>query len=90
LPNKPEVLELNAHDITRVWNLSIAIYDGDDEDADLRNSFAQALQIYQEFMTDLTEGGLTFSDADGNDFVSEREVTNSGDIIRFRVREGAD
>ncbi len=78
-------LEFNAHDITRIWNLAIAMYDGEDEGADLRTYFAQALQTYVEFMEDLADGGIEFEEADGGRFVSEREVKPAGDVIRFKA-----
>lgn len=82
-----DVIELNAHDITRVWHLAIAIYDGDDEDADLRDFFAQALSVYLEFMDDLSRGGLEFTqEEEGVMYVSERELGPTGDTIRFRAK----
>ena len=79
-------IELNAHDVTRIWNLAVAIYDGDDEDADLRNYFARALNIYFEFFEDLTVGGIVFEDEErGQHYVSSREWRPEGDIVRFTV-----
>jgi hypothetical protein len=81
------IIELNAHDVTRIWQLALVIYDGDDEDADLRNYFAQALNVYMEFMQDLGDGGIVFEDEDESlEFVSEREVKSDQDVVRFRVR----
>ena len=74
----PKTFDLNANDTTRIWNLALAIYDGDDEDADLRNYFLQAMQLYYEFMDDAAAGGLEFDDGEVS-YVSERV----GDGLRF-------
>jgi hypothetical protein len=82
---KTPIFDFNAHDITRIWNLAIAIYDGDDENADMRDYFAQAMQIYVEFMDDLNAGGTEFETGD-TVYVSEREVGPDGDRVRFRPK----
>jgi len=78
-------LEFNSHDISRIWQLAIAMYDSEDEEADLRTYFAQALQTYVEFMDDLGDGGIEFEEANGTRFVSERTVGPDGDVVRFRA-----
>jgi hypothetical protein len=77
-------MEFGTHDISRIWNLAIAIYDGDEEDADLRDFFLQAMDIYIEFMEDAAQGGLEFDDGDVH-YVSERTVGPDGDKLRFVV-----
>ena len=83
---KAPMFDFNAHDVTRIWNLAIAIYDGDDENADMRDYFAQATQIYLEFMEDLKSGGLEFEAGDGTVYVSERDEGAQGDRVRFRPK----
>jgi hypothetical protein len=83
LSEAPPPIELNADDFTRVWNLAIAIYDGDDEDADLRDSFVTALKVYREFTTDLAEGGTTFDDESWR-WTSELTRGQDGERLRFR------
>jgi hypothetical protein len=83
VPETPAPIELNANDFTRIWNLAILIYDGDNDEADLRDYFLQAMQIYLEFTNDLKVGGTTFDDGT---FVwtSEREAGDV-EVVRFRA-----
>jgi hypothetical protein len=76
------VITLDPHDITRIWNLAIAIYDGEDPDADLRNSFVEAMRIYNELMDDFAAGGTDFEDGE-HDYVSEVQDTPDGRVVRF-------
>ncbi len=80
------VIELDPHDITRVWNLAIAIYDGEDDEADLRDSFVQAMHIYRELLQDFAAGGTTFDDGD-QEFVSQIAAGPNGQILRFVAHE---
>jgi hypothetical protein len=77
-----KTVELNAHDITRIWSLAILLYDGSDDDADLRESFIESMGIYHEMMKDITEGGSDYEDGEFL-YVSSREVGPHGDTIRF-------
>jgi hypothetical protein len=80
-----DVIELGPHDVTRIWYLAVAIYDGDDPDADLRECFVQAMKIYRDFTRDLESGGNDFEEG-GRTWVSERELGPDGDIVRFRAK----
>ncbi len=80
------LIELDPHDLTRVWNLAIAIYDGEDDEADLRDSFVQAMHIYRELLEDFAAGGTTFDDGD-QEFVSELVAGPNGQTLRFVARE---
>jgi hypothetical protein len=82
------VIELFTHDVDRVFNLAMALATADDEEqSDLGDYFAQALQIYQDFMGSVADGTLCLRDEEaGVELVSARTTGPSGDVIRFFAR----
>ena len=85
MAEEKQAIELDPHDVTRIWYLAVATYDEDD---DLRDTFAQAVSTYLEMMDDLAEGGTIIEDGD-TEFVSSVIKGPNGASLRFVPRTKA-
>ncbi len=64
---KEQSIVLDANDVTRVWNLALAMAAADESaEGDLAVVFPAALETYLSFKQHLADGGLTFDDGEFN------------------------
>lgn len=64
---KEQSIVLDANDVTRVWNLALAMAAADESaEGDLAVVFPQALETYLSFKQHLMDGGLAFDDGERN------------------------
>ena len=62
---KEQSIVLDRHDVTRVWNLALAMAAADEAaEGDLALVFPQALETYLSFKQHLADGGLSIDDGE--------------------------